>query len=283
MELLQLKYFCDAAQTQNFSKTAAKFLVPPSNISQSISRLEAELNIKLFDRGANKIRLNKNGEEFYLRTSKALSLIEEAKKCINNDDIRGEIRLCVRTNRNYVSAIAERFKLQYPDVSFVISHNEPDNNMDYDIIIADDTFKCDNMKKELLVRENIVLAVNKNNPIAQKEKLIKSDLEKQKFITISQPSNLYTCTVSICNQMGFEPDISFQSDDPYYVRKYLKLGWGIAFVPSFSWNGLFDSNIVFKKIGNFKRDTYIISVENEFLPKRVKLFVDMLKSGTFLD
>jgi chromosome segregation protein len=43
MEILQLKYFCDAVQTQNFSKTAKKFLVPPSNISQTIKRLEKEL------------------------------------------------------------------------------------------------------------------------------------------------------------------------------------------------------------------------------------------------
>ncbi|MBR2431832.1 MAG: LysR family transcriptional regulator, partial [Clostridia bacterium] len=42
MELLQLKYFCDAAETQNFSKTAKKYLVPTSNISQSIKRLEKE-------------------------------------------------------------------------------------------------------------------------------------------------------------------------------------------------------------------------------------------------
>ena len=42
MELLQLTYFCDAAVTQNFSKTAQKYNVPPSNISQSIKRLEIE-------------------------------------------------------------------------------------------------------------------------------------------------------------------------------------------------------------------------------------------------
>ena len=58
MEILQLKYFCDAAQTQNFSKTAKKFLVPPSNISQTIKRLEKEVETTLFERHANKIKLN---------------------------------------------------------------------------------------------------------------------------------------------------------------------------------------------------------------------------------
>ena len=56
MELLQLMYFCDAAEEENFSHTAQKYQVPPSNISQSVKRLEAELGVKLFDRSANRIR-----------------------------------------------------------------------------------------------------------------------------------------------------------------------------------------------------------------------------------
>ena len=80
MELLQLKYFCDAAQTQNFSKTAEKYRVPPSNISQIIRRLENELGVKLFAREANRLVLNEQGKLFYRKIKSALSLIEEAKE-----------------------------------------------------------------------------------------------------------------------------------------------------------------------------------------------------------
>ena len=65
MEILQLKYFCDAVQTQNFSKTAKKFLVPPSNISQTIKRLEKELETPLFERHINRIKVNDAGLYFY--------------------------------------------------------------------------------------------------------------------------------------------------------------------------------------------------------------------------
>ena len=57
MELLQLKYFCNAAETENLSKTAKKYLVPTSNISQSIKRLEKELGCELFEHSTNKITL----------------------------------------------------------------------------------------------------------------------------------------------------------------------------------------------------------------------------------
>ena len=49
MELLQLKYFKDAALTENFSHTAKNFYVPQSAVSQSIKRLETELGVELFN------------------------------------------------------------------------------------------------------------------------------------------------------------------------------------------------------------------------------------------
>lgn len=40
MELLQLRYFRDAAEMENFSKAAKKNLVPQPSISKTISKLE---------------------------------------------------------------------------------------------------------------------------------------------------------------------------------------------------------------------------------------------------
>ena len=79
MEILQLKYFCDAAQTENFSVTAAKHHVPTSCVSQSVRRLEKELGCELFFRSANRISLNENGKRFYGGVQRALNALEEAK------------------------------------------------------------------------------------------------------------------------------------------------------------------------------------------------------------
>ena len=90
MELLQLKYFCDSATTENFSQTAKKFGVPPSDVSQSIRRLERELGVGLFIRRANSIGISEYGREFYARASKALSLLEEAKAILKEAGLNAE-------------------------------------------------------------------------------------------------------------------------------------------------------------------------------------------------
>ena len=58
MEFLQLRYFCEAAKCENFSSIAKKYGVPTSAVSHSRRRLEKEFGCDLFDRSANRIKLN---------------------------------------------------------------------------------------------------------------------------------------------------------------------------------------------------------------------------------
>ena len=64
MELLQMKYFYDTANSGSFTKTAEKYMVPTSSVSAAVKRLEKELGCELFDRSANKITLNDEGKSF---------------------------------------------------------------------------------------------------------------------------------------------------------------------------------------------------------------------------
>jgi len=262
MELLQLRYFCDAAGTENFSKTAAKFLVPTSNISQSIKRLERELGCELFEHYANRIRLNEDGKQFYSYVSSALILLENARACIaeKGEEIRGDIKIVCLNSRRMVTNAMEAFLVEYPNVNFVIYHNsEP--SQDIDMLIAD-TCPFDYCEKILLVDEQICVAMNANHPLAGKSEINVSDLEKERFISMTTGSNLYNITVNACTEVGFIPNISIQTDDPFYVRRYIEMGLGIAFVPSVSWCGLFSENIELKIIRNLRRKIYA------FLPKR---------------
>ena len=66
-----------------FLKQQKKFLVPPSNISQTIKRLEKELETPLFERCTNKIKLNDARLHYYKNAKTALELLENEKEfCI---------------------------------------------------------------------------------------------------------------------------------------------------------------------------------------------------------
>lgn len=276
MELLQLKYFCDAAETENFSKSAKKFFVPTSSISQSIKRLEIELGCKLFDHKANKISLNNEGKLFYSNISKALDLIENGKNSLldQQGQICGDIRLSCLSNRRRVTKAIEKFTQSYPNVNFII-HHTLDLDIDFDVIISDDC-PCEYSQKLLLVDEEICVAMSKTNSLAEIEQLSIQDLKDERFITMTSGSSLHKITLKICANKGFVPDIAIQTDDPFYVRKYIEMGLGIAFVPTSSWDGLFPDNVILKKLNGLRRKSYAFLPQRSYNRRSIEEFLRIL-------
>lgn len=255
MEILQLKYFCDAAQTQNFSKTAKKFLVPPSNISQTIKRLEKEVETPLFERHANKIKLNDAGFLFYKNVKTALDLLENAEKSLKKSQEINTININISICRRIVMEVIEDFRKIHPEVSFITTHNNDQNSDEFDIIVTDKELDLPYSKIKA-AEENFLLAYNKNKFVLNND-IIPSELENAPFITMNSGSSLYANSLEICNSLGFKPHIVLQSEDPFYIRKCVELGLGIAIVPELSWHKQFSEAITLKNIGEIKRKIYI--------------------------
>lgn len=274
MEILQLRYFCHAAETQNFSHTAKKFNVPASDISQCIKRLEKELGCNLFVRGKNSVILNEQGFEFYNKINKALDIIDDAKSRLSPAEEDKKITVCALTNRQLVMKATEHFHNINPEVSVSITHTyiKGDNN---NLIIADGDFPFDKNRRKLLLTEKIVLAINKSNPLSKKERITIDDLKTQKFIGFDKKSSLYRTSGKIFEKLKFTPDIIIESPDPYYVRKCVELNLGVSVVPSYSWGELFNENVVFKDLWNFKRETFAY-IPDEYPKKSTEQLIDIM-------
>ena len=270
MELLQLKYFCEAARTQNLSETAKRFYVPTSNISSSIKRLERELGCELFDHFSNKISLNEKGMAFYENISQALILIDDAKIRAQDDDdnLSGEIHLRCKSNRGAVTSAMEKFIAAHPDVKFRMTFGEALME-DIDLTISYD-MPFEYKERIFLLEEELPIAMRKDHRLASKKSVTISDFKDERFIT-----GLSLDTKRTCGEAGFAPNVAFETNDPAYVRKYVEMGLGVAFVPAYSWRGLFSDNIVFKSIG-VTRKTYAFITANKYTKKAVRAFLEVL-------
>ena len=276
LEFLQLTYFCDAAKTQNFSETAKKFMVPPSDISQSIKRLERELGVELFTRHTNRVILNRTGAAFYEKVSEALKLLDEARASATGTS-GGTLNICVNTNRRIVLLAIERMREEYPDVRIITKFGVGPFSDDFDLIISNDTLDAQNFVSEKILSEKVCLAVRRDDQIANSPEICADMLRDRPFITMYEGGDLYKLTVAICKKYGFSPRIAIQSDDPFYVRKCVELGLGVAFVPSISWRGQFSSDIILKEVSGYIRDTYVTYGARRHSSPFAKNFILMLK------
>jgi len=280
LEILQLKYFCHTAKTQNISRTAQSFVVSPSSVSVALKRLEEEFGVPLFDRGPNSLRLNACGKILLSAVEKAEREIKNARiEILNHSSMpRGEIKLLILTNRSIVTDAMAEFRKKYPEVSFMIAHEEHSeysNYDEYDIIITDKHIDYGDFECKHIVHEEIFLAVPAGSKPEDLQSVSFAELSNEKFICMPKGSGLRDFMEKHFKDVGFEPQIVIESNDPYYICEYLKMGLGVAFFPGVSWRKRVDDRISLIRIeGGIYRDSYMYT--NKASADIVKLFSEIL-------
>ena len=243
MELLQLRYFCTVAQYESITRAAEYYHIPQPAMSQTIARLEKELGIRLFDRKNGRLFLNDKGRIFLASVEKALDELDNGISYVTaeQDKIAGSVKLLTMENRRFILGCVSAFSGMYPEVNFSISHSsDPEQSCDL-CISSEQNYRQMNSAVPL-IKEQIVVALHEQHPLAEHSTLSLEQLKDEKFITQSPRSAQYGVTINCCRLQGFEPNIPFICDDEYYVRKYISEKMGIALAPSVSWAGRFRAN-----------------------------------------
>lgn len=283
MEILQLIYFSHAAKTENFSHTAQHFSVPTSCISASIKKLENEMGVKLFDRTANRIKLNDYGRILLHALDQSEKLFKKAKTdiCDLNRTPFGEIKLLILTNRRKVTEVISAFRHKYPKITLNIQHQQQEDGSaltDYDIIVTDQSISSDHFEQQFWLSEEIFLAVSKEKQSAKKTSVSTSELQNEKFISLNKGSSLRRCMDAFFEEKHISPEIVIECDDPNYIRTYLKMGLGVTFFPGISWKNQIGNDIRLMRIDDgLYRNSYIYT--NKSASTAAHLFSQMLESS----
>ena len=275
MDLLQLTYFCHAANCENFSKTAEHYNVPTSNISRAIRALERELGVKLFSRSANKVTLNDQGKSFYLNVKQALTLLETGKRTLEENDGAecGEIKLLISTCRGIVTRAIEKCREKFPNIKFYIKHGFEDES--YDFIISDVPPSKKEFEKTQLLTERMLLAIPNASRLFENENP-EEHIAQEPFISLGKGTRLHSLTEQFCAAKGFIPNITMQTDDPYYVHKYLEMGLGIAIFPEKSWGQMMSPKIKLADVGFPNRNIFVFREKGKIMTKAEEIFLETL-------
>jgi LysR family cyn operon transcriptional activator len=82
MEIRQLRYFLDIAQTEHLTQSAQNLFVTQSTLSHGLRQLEQELGVNLFDRLGRGLKLSQAGSEFRVYATRALKEIEAGRMAL---------------------------------------------------------------------------------------------------------------------------------------------------------------------------------------------------------
>lgn len=263
LELLQLKYFQVVARLEHISKAAEELYVSQPALSKTISQLEKELGIRLFDRNGKYIKLNRYGKAFCAKVELALKTLKDAKhelKDMSNDPCE-EIRLVVLASSHLLPELLSRFREQYPQVRFRLMQHLTNSNSqpDFDLCISAFPLTTRQIEHTPLLRESILLAVPLDYPLAKQSRVKLNELKNEKFIVLKKGKELRKITDVICKEQNFVPQITFESDDPATVRGLIRAKQGIGFIPEVTWGGSTGKDVKLLKIeeGTFERTIFL--------------------------
>ena len=97
MDLNAVRMFVAAVQTGSLSAAAARLDMALPTLSRRIRELEAELNVRLFERNARGVRLTDAGTRLYEHASRGIESLEDAARAVASDEaqLRGTLRLSI--------------------------------------------------------------------------------------------------------------------------------------------------------------------------------------------
>lgn len=189
MNLSHLKYFITLADQEHFANTARSLGIARSTLSLAISRLEETLEAPLFTKNGSTFILTPYGREFYRYASLALKNIETGM---------GKIRTMLDT-RSETLRIGVPFTIQSEDWARVVRSFRAEADPDLSVKIVqgfsgsllndlaagmlDVVFaaKLDDAPEGLVFTpywsQQLVVAVNKDNPLAQRKSITLDELE----------------------------------------------------------------------------------------------------------
>ena len=247
MELHHLEYFIELSKFQNVSLTAEHLNISQPALSKTISQLEAELGVKLFDRVGRRIRLNDHGRLFARYAEQTLETLKEGTRNVQNLEVQPSGTICLGLY-SYIDLIAgciRGFMEKYPLVRFEIYSSKSqytiDNFENLDFALTSSLSSSPASRSEFLesirvTEEEYVLAVSpallrKYLPDRTGPDWRLGDFAPVPFLGMADNLMFSDVTGTLCQQAGFTPNMSILTNDYATKLHMVSMGNAASFIP----------------------------------------------------
>lgn len=243
MNLTKIHYFIEVARCGNFSEAARRLYTAQPNVSKQIAQMEQELDFPLFVRTKRSVKLTPAGQLLYdnLRElpEELEKLFEKARELSRREEQR--LHIGILEGQEVNALLLTRLNLAqelYPGLELEMERNSFANlrsglkNGHYDMIVTLD-FDVSNesdFSTKTIFSQAPAIAINRNHPLAGKEKLDMRQLMDENFVVISPKESPvgYDRFIEQCQETGFTPRIVRQPRSLESLILCVEMGIGVA-------------------------------------------------------
>jgi DNA-binding transcriptional LysR family regulator len=242
----RLKVLSEVVRHGSFSAAAEALSYTQSAVSQAIARLESETGTALVIRDRRGVRPTAAGATLVEHAEAIFAQIEAAEEDLASVlGVRGG-RLRVASfpsaGATLMPLAVATFRRGHPDVALTLAEGEPEEMAprlragEFDLALL---FEFPGVAEQLrarlrtagLLEDPMHVALPAEHALAGKRALKLADLRHENWVQTSESSPCARHVVRLCLAAGFEPNVTFESDDYETVQGLVAAGVGVALVP----------------------------------------------------
>ena len=242
----RLNVFREVVEHGSFSGAADALSYSQSAVSQAIATLEGELGTPLIERRRGGVRPTPAGVALAAHVGGILARMDAAEE---------EVAAIARGRGGHLRAASfptagatlmpravAAFRASHPGVTLTLAEGEPEEIAprlragEFDLALL---FEFEGVGERLgagmrrfeLAEDPLQLALPLEHPLTTRRRIELADLREEPWVLTSPASASAKHVVRSCHAAGFEPIVSFESDDYQTVQGLVAAGVGIALVP----------------------------------------------------
>lgn len=241
-DLNDLQAFRAVAENGSFRKAAEAIRITQPALSRRIEKLEAALNVKLFERTTRKVSLTTVGRAFLPQAERVLDDVDIALMTVGDtrSTRMGSVTIaCVPSTAYYfMPTVISAFHQAYPnikvkvldasanDVNTAVEMGEADFGLSFSGNLAPE------VDFELLLQERYVVACRKDHPLAECERVSWAQMFAYDYISLDKTSgNRLVMDQALVNAQPHRPSIC-ETRHVTTMIGLVEAGLGVAAVPS---------------------------------------------------
>ncbi len=247
LDVRRLRVLREVAVRGSFSAAAEALHFTQSAVSQQIATLERETGMRLVERNARGVRLTEGGEALVRHADVILNRLADAEAELEAIAglCGGRLRLAsfATAGATIAPRAIARFRELHPSVAISLVPAEPDQAMDMlragevDVALLIQTpwepAPDDGFDRLPIVADPMFICLPEHHPKAGKARLRLEDLADEPWLLGASGSACPDNAIFLraCEKAGFEPQVSFNSDDYLANQGFVAAGMGVCFIP----------------------------------------------------
>jgi LysR family transcriptional regulator, hydrogen peroxide-inducible genes activator len=250
MTLTELRYIVAVAREKHFGRAAEACFVSQPTLSVAIKKLEEELDVKLFERGANEVSVTPLGEAIVRQAQAVIEQAQAIKEIAKRgkDPLDGALKLgIIYTIGPYLlPELVKNAIEKTPQMPLMLQENftvkllEMLRTGDLDCAIMAEPFPDAGLAIAPLYDEPFMVAVPKHHALAQRKSISSEELKKETMLLLGTGHCFRDHVLEVCPEFArFSSDAegirkSFEGSSLETIKHMVASGMGVTVVPQLS-------------------------------------------------